>query len=276
MKRDSYIFYRNWWEIFRKLPDELRLEVYDNIMQYAFDNILGEVSVIAEGFVGMAKPLLDKDRAKYEAICERNKNNGRKGGRPKTQEKPSDNPENPLGSLGYDSETQINPEKPYNDKVINDKVINDKDNNIESKDSLSVGSDSEDKISYKEVVDFYNKSVKGRNIPQCVKLTEKRKQAIKARITEFGIEKVYEAITKAANSSFCNGANNRNWKADFDFIFNSNKMANILEGRYDDEKGRYGNNGNSYEQSARQVGEKVLGDIFAEIEERERTQGTAD
>ena len=174
-------------------------------------------------------------------------------------------------------ETQWDIEKPSG--IINKKEerINKKEeDNIESNDSLSVGADSENKISYKEVVTFYNNSVKGKNIPQCIKLTEKRKQAIKARITEFGIEKVYEAITRAANSSFCNGANKNNWKADFDFIFNSNKMTNILEGKYDDENGKYGNNGNSYEQSARQVGEKVLGDIFAEIEERERTQGTAD
>ena len=275
-KRESYIFYRSWWQNFRNMPDELRLELYDKTMEYAFEAETSEMSVIADGIIGLIKPILDKDRAKYESICERNKINGSKGGRHKTQEKPKENPENPLGSVGSVWEAQKepneNPEKPLNDIMINDKL----NNNIESKDSLSVDTGSEDKINYMEIVTFYNNSVRNRNITQCIKLTEKRKQAIKARVIEFGRERVFEAITKAAESSFCNGANDRNWKADFDFVFNSNKMANILEGKYDDKNGRYGNNGNSYEQSARQVGEKVLGDIFAEIEGRERVEGVAD
>lgn len=277
MKRDSYIFYRNWWETFRKLPNELRLEVYDNIMQYAFNNEMGEISVFAGVVIDMAKPLLDKDRAKYEAICQRNKANGLRGGRPRNPEKPSNNPGNPVGYLGSEKKTQENPEKPYNDKVTNDKVINDKvKDNIESNDSLSVVTDV-DKTNYIEIVAFYNRSVEGRNITSCVKLTENRKAAIRARLKEFGREKVFEAITKVAESSFCNGRNDRNWKADFDFVFNANKMAKILEGKYDDDNTvKYGNNGNSNEQSIRKVGEAVLGDIFAEIEERRRIEGTAD
>ncbi|SEA78490.1 hypothetical protein SAMN04487851_1144 [Prevotella sp. tc2-28] len=123
MKRDSYIFYRNWWETFRNMPNELRLQIYDSIMQYAFERSIDGIPVVAMGFVNMAKPLIDKDFAKYEAICQRNKANGLRGGRPKTQIKPSDNPENPLGSLGSVTETQNNPEKPYNDKMINDNDI---------------------------------------------------------------------------------------------------------------------------------------------------------
>lgn len=272
-KRESYIFYRNWWESFRNLPNDLRLEIYDGIMQYAFEGENNELSIVAEGFVNIARPLLDKDRAKYESICERNKLNGSKGGRPKTQTKPRETQENPLGSLGYISETQNNPKKPYNDKMINDKVIN---NNIESNDSLSVSTDSDDKVDYVSVVDFFNKSVKGRNMPACIKLTEKRKQAIRARIKEYGIEKVFEAITKCAESDFCNGHNDRNWKADFEFVFNANKMAKILEGKYDNEVWNYGRSRKSNEQNAREVGESALRDIFAEMEERRRTEGTTD
>lgn len=165
------------------------------------------------------------------------------------------------------------------DKNINikEKDKNIKENNyIESKDSLSVVTDAEDKIDYVSIVAFYNNSVKGHNMPKCVKLTDKRKAAVRARVKEYGLEKVFEAITRCVNSSFCNGRNDRNWNADFDFIFKPDKMAKILEGRYDNEILNYGNNGNSNERNARAVGEKVLGDIFAEIEERERTQRTTD
>ena len=161
-------------------------------------------------------------------------------------------------------------------KNINIKDKNEKDIIIEeSEDSLSVATDSAN-VNYIEFIAFYNQSVEGRNMPQCVKLTEKRKAAIRARLNEFGKEKVFEAITKCAQSNFCNGQNNRNWRADFDFVFNANKMTCILEGKYDNEVMSYGNNGNSNEQNARSVGEKVLGDIFAEIEGRERTERATD
>ena len=38
---------------------------------------------------------------------------------------------------------------------------------------------------------------------------------------------------KAEQSNFLKGANNRNWKADFDWIMSDRNMAKILEGKYD-------------------------------------------
>lgn len=273
-KRICFSTYEDWEIAFKSLDSESCKELILAVFNYGLRKELKELSPMAQLAMNLIKPLMDRDWEKYEKIVERNKANSINAGRPR---KSKEIENNPLDFLDFQNNRKKSTGT-QSDPIINNKIINNeiKDKDIiESNDSLSVSTDSEKKISYQEVVDFYNNSVAGKNIPQCVKLTEKRKQAIKARITEFGIEKVYEAITKAANSSFCNGANNRNWKADFDFIFNSNKMANILEGRYDDEKGRYGNNGHSYERNAREVGEKVLGDIFAEIEERERAEGAS-
>lgn len=86
---------------------------------------------------------------------------------------------------------------------------------------------------YKDVVAFYNKAVEGTGMPRCLKATEKRKRSIEARVRELGIEKVYEAITKASASSFCRGGGPRGWKADIDFIINPNSIIKILEGKYD-------------------------------------------
>lgn len=98
--------------------------------------------------------------------------------------------------------------------------------------SLSTGVDPEDSVEPQGIVDFYNQTVKGTSVSKCIRLTDKRRKAIIARVREYGIDSVYEAITMVANSSFCNGSNNRNWTADFDFVFNVNNMAKILEGKY--------------------------------------------
>lgn len=160
-----------------------------------------------------------------------------------------------------------------NIKDIKDKSIN---NNIESKDSLSVCTDSKEKINYIEIVSFYNNSVKGTNIPECVKLTEKRKQMISARVKEYGIEKVYEAIQRCAQSDFCNAHNDRNWHANFEFVFNANKMANILEGKYDNIILTYGYKSNSNDKRAQQQGQLAFVSTIEEIQERRRTQGIVD
>ena len=91
----------------------------------------------------------------------------------------------------------------------------------------------EDATEARKVFDFYNQSVVNTKLPKCIKLTEKRKKSIEARIKDFGIEKVYEAITKVTTSNFCNGGGNRGWKADIDFIINPNSFVKILEGKYD-------------------------------------------
>lgn len=86
------------------------------------------------------------------------------------------------------------------------------------------------------VVEIYNNYCT--NLPQIQKLTEKRKKAIDNFIKEFSIEQ-FEKICKIANASyFLTGKNDRNWKADFDFIMRTDKATAILEGKYNTTKGR--------------------------------------
>ena len=274
-KRICFNTYEDWQGIFNKLDSDSCKELLMAVFSYGLKKEIPELSFAADLAFTSIKPLMDRDWGKYEKIVERNKINSKNAGRPKKSKEIENNPLDFLDSQNNRNEPTGTQSGPIiNNNIINNEIIN-KDN-IESKDSLSINIDSEDKISYVEIVDFYNKSVRGSNISQCAKLTEKRKQAIKARVIEYGKDRVFEAITKVVKSSFCNGKNNRNWKADFDFIFNSNKMANILEGRYDNEINNYGNNGNSNERNAREVGESALRDIFAEMEERRRIEGVSD
>ena len=77
-------------------------EVLDAIMRYGFDGeeYSGDSVVVAMIF-DLTKPYIDENNKRYDAVVERNRNNGKKGGRPKSTK----NPEKP-------NKTQQNPEKP--------------------------------------------------------------------------------------------------------------------------------------------------------------------
>lgn len=80
------------------------------------------------------------------------------------------------------------------------------------------------------IVEIYNSICT--NLPQIQKLTDKRKKAIDNFLKEFTIEQ-FEQICNVANvSEFLTGKNNRNWKADFDFLMRVDKATAISEGKY--------------------------------------------
>lgn len=85
-----------------------------------------------------------------------------------------------------------------------------------------------------KVVEIYNTFCT--NLPQVQKLTDKRNKTIDKFLKEFSIEQL-EEICKIANvSEFLTGNNDRNWKADFDFIMRTDKATAILEGKYSSTK----------------------------------------
>jgi hypothetical protein len=55
---------------------------------------------------------------------------------------------------------------------------------------------------------------------------------IAARISEHSKQEVLDVMKMAGESDFLNGANNRNFTASFDWIFNASNFLKILEGNY--------------------------------------------
>lgn len=84
--RDSFIFYRSFFEALASLPDDQKGRIFSAICGYALDKTVPEMSGIEECIFKLIKPQLDANSKKYE--------NGKKGGRPKTYEgveKPKEN-----------------------------------------------------------------------------------------------------------------------------------------------------------------------------------------
>lgn len=73
--------------------------------------------------------------------------------------------------------------------------------------------------------------------PRLVKMSEKRKKAIRARMkTGYTIEDFKRLFQMAEQSDFLKGKNGRDWNADFDWMIKDSNMPKILEGKYLDRK----------------------------------------
>lgn len=90
------------------------------------------------------------------------------------------------------------------------------------------------KYNYEEFQKQYNEICT--NLPKIQKLTTKRKTNIRKFLSEFTLEDFITICKKANESDFMQGKNERNWKADFDFLIKVDKATNILEGKYDNTK----------------------------------------
>lgn len=74
--RDSFVFYRSFYEAIRELPRDIQGEIYTAIMEYGlYGNETENLKPIARSIFMLVKPLMDANYSRYE--------NGCKGGRPK-------------------------------------------------------------------------------------------------------------------------------------------------------------------------------------------------
>lgn len=96
MERKTFLFYKEWRDAIKDLPDDVRLELYDSIMEYAFTGEIEGLKPMASIAFNFIRPTIDRDTAKYISKTEANRENGNKGGRPR-----STNPINPQKPSGF-------------------------------------------------------------------------------------------------------------------------------------------------------------------------------
>ena len=98
---DNFVFRKEWHDVLKGCSPEVRQEVYEAIMTYAFEDRIVEMSDMSRMAFAFIRPQIDAMRDKYRARCEQNRANA--SGRKQTQ---------PNASDGSDS-------KPYNNNNNN-------------------------------------------------------------------------------------------------------------------------------------------------------------
>lgn len=74
MKKDSFTFNLKWCNALLSQPNEVRLEVYDAIMNYALSGETAELSPIASMAFSFIKEEMDKDRTNIEDLVVKRRN----------------------------------------------------------------------------------------------------------------------------------------------------------------------------------------------------------
>lgn len=93
MNKESFLIYKSFYEPIKFLDDEKLGKLFRAIFEYQINKIECQDMEIRMAFE-FFKNQFRLDDEKYQKIVERNKENGKKGGRPKQNE---ENPKNPVG-----------------------------------------------------------------------------------------------------------------------------------------------------------------------------------
>lgn len=119
MERDSFIFYRSFWEALRQCPDDVRLQLYDAIADFALNfkkpNKLDGVAAIVFPLI---EPQISANNKRYV--------NGLKGGAPQgnqnarktTEKQPQNNPKNNQKTTKKQSNENVNVNENVNENVV--------------------------------------------------------------------------------------------------------------------------------------------------------------
>lgn len=78
MERESFIFYKEWKDAIKGLPESVRLEIYEGIIDYATSGEIPDLKTMANVAFQFVKHGIDRDIDKYKSVCERNKENIKK------------------------------------------------------------------------------------------------------------------------------------------------------------------------------------------------------
>ena len=132
------------------------------------------------------------------------------------------------------------------------KKDNKEKNNIDANASSSGASAPDHDLSSQESVDFiglmkfFNRTMDeaGAIIHRCKSCDGNRREFVRARIREHGLDAVYEMITKASQSDFLNGKSRSGWVADFTWLFRPSNFQKVLEGNYDNRTNNYNETNN--------------------------------
>lgn len=214
--RDSFIFYRSFYEAIKDLPRDIQGEIYTAIMEYSlYGNEAENLKPVARSIFTLIKPQIDVNNKRFD--------NGCKGGRPKndnqeeTKPKPNDNQE----------ETKSKPN--YNDNK--NKNVNEYIPPIIPQGDVAHSDEHHETIDYNALMNTFNRMFENK-LPRISSMTDKRKKSVKARASEHGKTSIMDVFNNVAQSAFLLGRNNQNWRCDFDWIFKPTNFIKILEGNY--------------------------------------------
>lgn len=110
-QKSSFLIYHEYREPLKLLTDEQRGRLLMALIDYSESGVVPELDGISMMAFSFIQSQMDRDSKKYENRCSSNRENGKKGGRPKKENDLEENPKNPLGFEETEKKPK-NPKKP--------------------------------------------------------------------------------------------------------------------------------------------------------------------
>ena len=248
---DSFILYASDYQLIEGLTDEQLGQLTRALFIYARDGeVINLEPVVRMAFV-FIKDKIDRNQAKYQKKCERNRENIRKRWNKSNTNDTKENERIPKNTNVYE-------------RIPNDttRYLSDSDSESDSESDVSNETDilepskegilsasvkteapaggkvsKSQKIDYAGIKEYWNrKHYETKSVmPPITLMTENRKVMVKARLRQCkgDVKTLYRAIDIAMASDFMNGNNKKGWVSKFDWIFgNEQNFAKVLEGNF--------------------------------------------
>lgn len=123
--RDSFVFYRSFYEAIKDLPRDVQGEIYTAIMEYSlYGKETDNLKPITRSVFTLMKPQIDVNNKRFE--------NGKRGGRPKSEYKPTEN-QSETKDKPKNNQSETNSKPNVNDNVN----VNENENKDNTPDGVS-------------------------------------------------------------------------------------------------------------------------------------------
>lgn len=232
MERESFVFYRSFRDAFRALDKDVRLRMYEAIIDYGLDLIEPHFEGIEKVLWTLIRPQLEANNKRFE--------NGCKGGAPIGNQNARKQPRNNRET------TKKQPKNNQKQPNVNENENENENENVNDtrtlKTSFKVSSfgandaPAEPKIDFEKIKGSWNDEAQKSHslMPKLRSMQKQRQKQIAARIREYGEEVFFDAMKKAVASDFLNGKNRRGWIASFDWFVKPTNFAKVVDGNYND------------------------------------------
>lgn len=232
MERETFIFYRSFRDAFNALDKDVRLRMYEAVINYGLDLIEPHFEGIEKVLWTLIRPQLEANNKRFE--------NGCKGGAPmgnqNARKQPKDNRET---TKKQPRNNQKQPNNNNNNNNNNNENVNDIRTLKTSFKVSSFGANdapADPKIDFEKIKGSWNDEAQKSHslMPKLRSMQKQRQKQIAARIREYGEEVFFDAMKKAVASDFLNGKNRRGWIASFDWFVKPTNFAKVVDGNYND------------------------------------------
>ena len=96
MERDSIVFYRSFYEAIRLQPKKIQADIYNAVLDYAFNGTEPNISPAAMSIFYLIKPQIDANNKKFE--------DGKKGGRPRKTKTTGSEDKEEIKTSGFEND----------------------------------------------------------------------------------------------------------------------------------------------------------------------------